>query len=183
MKFQLLAIFFFSLTFIVQGQEYSICKYENDSLILKCGCIFYIDCHIQFTKWETEFDSRVQCICEQINDLLNKHPNIKIEIGLHTDIDCDSIKSKKITDNHAKIYSDKLQNLGIDQTKYKIISYGYEKPRKVDIEVFNKYKFLPIGVILDNKFIESLTSIEEKEVAHSLNRRTEIKIVEIKNSR
>ena len=183
-KIKLLAIFVFSMVHLLHGQESSICKYENDSMVLTCGCIFYIDCHVQFVNWETEFDSRIECICEQINDFLNKHPNVKIEIGLHSDIGSgDTIESKKITDRHVKVYSGKLQSLGIDKAKYSIISYGLEKPRLVDFEECYKYKFLPKGVLLDNKFIESLTSIEEKEVAHSLNRRTEIKIVEIKNSR
>ncbi|NMC98950.1 MAG: hypothetical protein GYA62_04440, partial [Bacteroidales bacterium] len=56
--------------------------------------------------------------------------------------------------------------------------YGESTPKKVDKKMAERYPgFLQEGQILTEKFIKSLSTVEEQEVCHQYNRRTEFKVI------
>jgi len=57
--------------------------------------------------------------------------------------------------------------------------YGETEPVTVSKKLAAKYPFLKEGDILNEQFITALTTTQEKEIAHQLNRRTEFKVLSV----
>ncbi len=47
----------------------------------------------------------------------------------------------------------------------------------VDKKLAEQYSFLKEGTVLDDTFINSLPTEEEKEICHQINRRTEFQVI------
>jgi hypothetical protein len=179
-RFILFAILLIGLSCRVMGQDTTFCKYENDSMILSCGCVISFIC---FIDYENNEDTMGDCYSDYVIRLFEKYPVEKIEISFNASSYKKNDDEKTYTDKSANKCRNELIKHGFDTTKVKVLSNGNMNPIYVSYENNERYNFLPVGAKLDYGFIESLKSKEEKLVAHSLNRRTEIKIIEMKNSR
>ena len=63
------------------------------------------------------------------------------------------------------------------QTRLSARGYGEESPKVVTKRIDGDYDFLSEGTELTETFINSLSSVEEQEIAHQLNRRTEFRVL------
>ena len=72
---------------------------------------------------------------------------------------------------------DYLVSKGIEIERLTAKGYGESSPKVVDEEIASQNSFLKVGTTLSERFINSLPSEEQKEIAHQINRRTEFKVL------
>lgn len=111
---------------------------------------------------------------------LKKNDELIIEIGTHTDYRDTHERNLVISNNKALEIRRLLIEGGVDSSRLFHKGYGEDLPRVVDNRLHKQYTFLKKGKTLDEEYIRKLKSKNEIEIAHSINRRTEIKIIEIK---
>jgi len=110
-------------------------------------------------------------------EVLNDNPNITIELGSHTDFRGKDITNQKLAQRRAQSVVDYLISKGIAKDRLVAKGYGESMPATVGKEDGERYEFLNEGDVLSEKFIKKLATVEEQEVAHQLNRRTELKVL------
>ena len=108
--------------------------------------------------------------------LLNDNPNITIELAAHTDCIGDSISNKTLAEKRAESVVNYLIKNGIEKERLTPNGYGEGKPVTVDAALHKQYPYLPIGQILDEAFIKTLSPNRQEE-CHQINRRTEFKVL------
>jgi peptidoglycan-associated lipoprotein len=69
-----------------------------------------------------------------------------------------------------------LVSMGIEKDRLTAVGYGEEKPVVVDETLNKQYPYLPKDQVLDEAFINTLTT-EQQDVCNSLNRRTEFRVL------
>lgn len=131
--------------------------------------IFY-----EFGKWELTPQSEAGL--QSLVKLLNDNPNITIELSAHTDMVGNETANKTLSEKRAQSVVDYLIKNGIEKERLTPMGYGKERPVVVDAALNKKYKFLPVGQVLDPEFILTLKSAEQ-EIANQINRRTEFKVL------
>jgi peptidoglycan-associated lipoprotein len=109
--------------------------------------------------------------------LMNDNPKIVVSLIAHTDNRGSDEANIQLSQRRAQAVIDYLIINGVDEERMMAKGMGESSPRKVTAEIAGKYSFLKTGDILTEKFIESLTGNEQKEICHALNRRTEIQVV------
>lgn len=117
---------------------------------------------------------------DSVSMMLENHPELVIEIEEHTDCRGSAEYMEMLTQKRAESYMDFLVEKGANPFRVSAIGYGGSQPEIVDDSMHDKYEFLPAGQLLDIQFIRSLDDPEKHEVAHQYNRRTIIKIVDIR---
>jgi outer membrane protein OmpA-like peptidoglycan-associated protein len=85
---------------------------------------------------------------------LKAHPNLKIEIGGHTDSRGNAQDNLLLSTNRAKAVKDFLLSKGISETQLSYKGYGSTSP------------------IMTDAAINAISDVNEKEKAHQKNRRT-----------
>lgn len=110
-------------------------------------------------------------------EILNDNPNITIELGSHTDFRGKDITNQKLAQRRAQSVVDYLISKGIAKERLVAKGYGESSPASVDKEDGERYEFLKEGDTLSEAFVKGLSTVEEQEVAHQLNRRTELKVL------
>jgi len=88
---------------------------------------------------------------------LEENPNVKVEIGGHTD--SRGSNNKVLSENRAKAVYNYCMDKGISQARLTSKGYGSSQP------------------VFDDNYIANLTSGKQKDTAHQANRRTEYKII------
>jgi peptidoglycan-associated lipoprotein len=83
----------------------------------------------------------------------------------------------QLSGKRAQSVVDYLVKKGIEAERLTAKGYGKSQPVVVDKIVQKKYSFLKIGDTLDEKTIEAMDSDEKKEIADSINRRTEFRVL------
>ena len=97
---------------------------------------------------------------KNLGAFMKRNPIIKIELGGHTDSRGNDADNLALSTERAKtVYNYLITNEGISANRLSFKGYGETQ------------------VIMSDKTIESLKSIEEKEIAHQKNRRTVYKII------
>jgi peptidoglycan-associated lipoprotein len=66
---------------------------------------------------------------------------------------------------------------GIEAERLTAKGYGKSQPVTVDKVIQKQYPFLKVGEVLTEEFIEGLSDEKEKELADSINRRTEFRVL------
>lgn len=98
---------------------------------------------------------------KNLADFLSKHPNLKIELGGHTDTRGDASINLKLSTDRAKAVYDYLVNtekIPILQLTFK--GYGESQP------------------LVNDQMIQNMTQEDKREAAHQSNRRTVYKIIQ-----
>ncbi len=126
-------------------------------------------------KWDLRPESMVSL--DKLVETLNENPNITIELRSHTDFRGSDDANKELSQKRAQSVVDYLISKGIAADRLVAKGYGESMPKKVDKKQAARYRFLPEGQLLDEKFIKSLSTVEEQEAAHQINRRTEFKVL------
>ncbi|MCB0636753.1 MAG: PD40 domain-containing protein [Lewinella sp.] len=113
-----------------------------------------------------------------VYDLLVEYPDMKIELGSHTDARGDDDYNRDLSQRRAESARRWLVRKGIDRDRIASVGYGETVPQVVSERVAAKFDFLNAGDVLTEDFINALATEEQQEEAHRLNRRTEFKITE-----
>lgn len=112
---------------------------------------------------------------------LSDNPKIVIELSSHTDSRSSDQHNDTLSQRRAQSVVDYLIKKGIDSERLIAKGYGEKQPRilKTNSSVMingKKYSFKK-GIELNEKYINSIKEIDQKEAAYQLNRRTEFKIL------
>jgi len=132
--------------------------------------IFY-----DYDKWELRPESREAL--DRLVEILNDNPTVTIELASHTDSRGTQEYNYELSQKRAQSVVNYLIEKGIATDRLKAKGYAQTQPKVVDAALNARYTFLPIGVILDQKFVDGLTSEENKEVVYQINRRTEFRVL------
>ncbi len=124
-----------------------------------------------FGKWNLRPESLVAL--EELVEILNDNPNITIEIGSHTDFRGSDQANTELSAKRAQSVVDFLVTYGVDQERLSSKGYGESMPKEIDKSIAKKYDFLNEGDVLTEAFINRLSSEEQKEICHQINRRTD----------
>ena len=123
---------------------------------------------------KTEAESDLQVVYE----LMTEYPEMKVELGSHTDNRGVDQYNENLSQRRAESARRWLVRKGIDRERIVAKGYGESQPQTVTAKAAALYPFLKVGDVLTGEYIDALKTEEQKEVAHSLNRRTEFKILE-----
>ena len=88
----------------------------------------FIALNILFETGKSAIQSESLPIVDQIFELLNSDPTLKISIEGHTDNVGDAAANKKLSNERAKSVMDALIAKGVDKTRLSFIGWGQEKP-------------------------------------------------------
>lgn len=126
-------------------------------------------------KWDLRPESMVSL--DKLVETLNDNPNIVIELGSHTDFRNDDKSNQELSQKRAQSVVNYLIEKGIDAQRLVAKGYGESLPNTVTAKDASRYKFLKAGDVLTEAYIKKLATVEEQEVAHQINRRTEFKVL------
>ncbi|MBL7790856.1 MAG: DUF1573 domain-containing protein [Saprospiraceae bacterium] len=109
--------------------------------------------------------------------LMQEYPDMKIEMGSHTDFRGNDAYNLELSQRRAESARRWLMRNEIPRTRIEAKGYGESVPKTVSAKWASKYNFLKEGDVLTEDYINKLATEEQKEAAHSINRRTEFKII------
>lgn len=132
--------------------------------------IFY-----DFGKWDLRPESMVAL--DRLVETLNDNPNITIELGSHTDSRDTEAFNLDLSQKRAQSVIDYLISKDINADRLTAKGYGESQPKTVDVKTDKAYVFLNVDDSLTEAFINSLNTEQEREIAHQLNRRTEMTVL------
>jgi peptidoglycan-associated lipoprotein len=115
---------------------------------------------------------------EYVYELMTEYPDMKIELGSHTDARGDADYNRGLSQRRAESARRWLMRKGIERNRIEAKGYGKTVPQTVSARIAERFDFLTEGDILTEAYIASLPSEEQEEIAHQLNRRTEFRILE-----
>ncbi|HOY72371.1 MAG TPA: OmpA family protein [Tenuifilaceae bacterium] len=132
--------------------------------------IFY-----DYDRWELRPESREAL--DRLVEILNDNPNIIIELASHTDSRGTKEYNYELSQKRAQSVVNYLIEKGIEPVRLKAKGYAQTQPKVVDDALASRYPFLQVGTVLDQTFIDTLTSDEQKEIVYQINRRTEFRVL------
>ncbi|MEM9835867.1 MAG: OmpA family protein [Bacteroidota bacterium] len=112
-----------------------------------------------------------------LKSFMDTFPDMVIELGSHTDARGKPNYNLGLSKRRADSARRWLIARGIAPNRVKTKGYGMTKPQVVNDRIVELYDWLPLGQELNEAYINGLSSEEEKEIAHQLNRRTEFQII------
>ena len=138
--------------------------------------IFY-----EFGKADLNPESRTAL--DELVEIMTDNPDIIVELAAHTDSRGTAEVNQNLSQRRAQAVVDYLIREGIDENRMFAVGYGKDDPKTVDKATSEKYPFLRNGSRLTDSYINTLKSDEEKEIAHQLNRRTELQVLNARDLR
>lgn len=108
---------------------------------------------------------------------LDQNPTIIIELASHTDARATEEYNDILSQRRAESVVNYLIERGIDPERLVAKGYGERVPRILKKDFNKDDYFIAAGTTLTEAFIDSLPSLEYKEFAHQLNRRTEFRVL------
>ena len=120
--------------------------------------------------------NKIAAALDRLYDILSDNPQVKIEIGSHTDSEGDETDNIILSQKRAEAIMNYLSKKGLATERIVAKGYGESQPVTVDAKMEGKYNFLNEGDVLTPNFIDQLRG-RNKTIANSLNRRTEFKVI------
>jgi len=126
-------------------------------------------------KWnlKPQYQDSLQGLVQTLRD----NPRLVIELASHTDSRDTEERNDILSQKRARSVVDYLIMRGIDPARLVAKGYGERIPRTLKKDIVKDGFLFKKGTTLDDNFIHSLSSKAEQEAAHSLNRRTEFRIL------
>lgn len=115
----------------------------------------------------------------ELNELvkvLSDNPNITIEVSAHSDAIGEDEVNIKMSQKRAQSVVNFLIDKDVASDRLTPKGYGESKPVVVDEIMAEQYKFMAVNDTLSETFILDLND-KNQEIAHSINRRTEFKVL------
>lgn len=120
---------------------------------------------------------------DTIINFLQIHPNLTVEISCHTDIRPIPMTNDTLSKYRADDIVNYMISKGISPNRLIAVGHGSNHPRCLEKDYNILYKGFNFifhkGECITQEFISNLTDRNKKEVAHGLNRHTEMKILKI----
>ncbi len=114
---------------------------------------------------------------DSLVEVLNLNPTIVVELMSHTDHVGSLEYNSALSQRRAQSVVDFLISKGINPRRLVAKGYGETWPKKVTEAIAQQYDFLEKGDELTEIYINRLVSEDQKEIAKSLNRRTEFRVL------
>lgn len=126
-------------------------------------------------KWDLkpQYQDSLQGLIQTLRD----NPNLVIELASHTDIRGTEQRNDILSQRRAQSVVDYLIIRGIEPARLVAKGYGEYVPITVKKDVIRDGFLFTEGTKMDENFINSLSTNNEKEAAHQLNRRTEFRVL------
>lgn len=126
-------------------------------------------------KWDLkpQYQDSLQGLIKTLLD----NETIVIELAAHTDARDTEERNDILSQRRAESVVNYLIERGIDPARLVAKGYGERVPRTLVKNITKDGFLFRAGTTLTEHFIDSLPSVPEKEAAHSLNRRTEFKVL------
>ena len=141
---------------LAQNFDLSSNDFEVGDVYVSCPPIVF-----QFNK--TEILPRSEVILDSIAGFLLENKDLILEVGFHTDGRGSEHYSRRLDQKRAESIVAYLVERGISADRLIAKGYGGTQP------------------IISNSEIDKMETDSQKEEAHAINRRTELKIIEIEN--
>lgn len=132
--------------------------------------------NINYASGSSQLAEESKSALDTIIGMLNNNPNITIELMSHTDHVGSSQANSQLSQARAQSVVDYLISRGISSRRLVAKGYGETAPVQVTAEIAQGYSFLKKGDVLTESFISRL-SPENQDIAKSINRRTELKVL------
>ena len=110
-------------------------------------------------------------------DLLNKYPEMRIELTSHTSARGDELANFQLSQKRAAAVENWLLDKGIDQEQLSSRGFGQMRPYTVTEDDANEFPFFQKDDILTSEFISGLETTTQQDIAAGLNRRTQAEIL------
>ncbi len=154
-----------------QSRDFEVTIYlASTTQVIELPNIFY-----DFAKWDLRPESMVSL--DNLVETLTDNPNVTIELMSHTDSRGTPADNQELSQKRAQSVVDYLISKGIAADRLQARGYGESQPKVVDEKVISQYGFLELEDVLSDAFINQLESLELKERAHQVNRRTEFRVL------
>ncbi len=147
---------------------------ENIELITMSKPVEVPNIFYESGKW-TLNESSKQAL-EKLGQMLEDNPNIRMELGAHTDMVGDSIANYNLSQKRAQSVVDYLRERGYDPDRLEARGYGEYRPVTVTKEIAKMDSMFVVGQPLSPNFIITLPK-ETQDKANQINRRTELRIL------
>lgn len=128
-----------------------------------------------FGKWELRPESMVSL--DKLVETLIDNPNVTIELMSHTDSRDTEQYNQDLSQKRAQVVVQYIIEKGIEAERLSAKGYGESTPKVVDAIIAAQNPFLRSGATLTEQLINSLSTDEQKEIAHQINRRTEFRVL------
>ena len=128
-----------------------------------------------FGKWDLRPESMISL--DKLIETLIDNPNVTIELMSHTDSRDTEEYNQDLSQKRAQVVVQYLIDKGIEPARLSAKGYGESTPKVVDALIAAQNPFLKNGTALTEQYINSLSSDEQKEIAHQVNRRTEFRVL------
>lgn len=135
--------------------------------------------NIRYDLGDTTLRQESYVALDDLIEILTINPTAKIELGAHTDFRGSEESNLILSQGRANSVVEYLIANGIDKSRLVAKGYGESTPYTVDAVTAATYDFLNEGDVLDEHFITSLQNVDQQEICHQLNRRTEFRVLEI----
>jgi peptidoglycan-associated lipoprotein len=164
-----------SVSFTTKGVEY-------DTIIKVNLNIARIPVIIELPNIEYEYDKadllpESTVALDGLVKTLNDNPHITIELRAHTDFRGNDDYNMELSLQRAQSCVDYLILKGIDPERLTARGFGETRPKNVTAKDAEENKFLKKDDLLSQSFILNLSSKEQQEICHQLNRRTEFSVM------
>ena len=113
---------------------------------------------------------------DEMIKMLNDNPNVRIELGAHTDRKGTDQYNERLAQRRAQSVVDYLIAGGIEAARLEAKGYGESVPKTINKKMAKQFDFLKEGDVLTEEFILALPP-EQQEIADQINRRTEFKVL------
>ncbi len=127
--------------------------------------------YYDLAKWDLRPESKKAL--DGLVETLKENPTIVVEIGSHTDSRPIPMTNDTLSKRRAESVVKYLVQHGIENDRLSFRGYGATTPRSLDKDQ-GSFKS---GDVLNEAFINNLSSTKLKEEAHQMNRRTEFKVL------
>ncbi len=114
---------------------------------------------------------------QMLVQLLNDNPQIRVEIGSHTDGLGSEKFNYKLSKRRAQSVVRYLIEQGVLASRLRPKGYAATLPAVVSEEDHKRHPFLPVGQELTEKYIKRLGDKQQQEVARQINRRTTFRVI------
>lgn len=94
--------------------------------------------NIYFTSGSARLDTKSIPLLDNLYDIVNRCPDLAIEVGGHTDSDGGEAANQRLSERRAASVASYLQNKGIDASRMTAIGYGETRPLVANTSRENK---------------------------------------------
>lgn len=113
---------------------------------------------------------------DKLVETLNDNPNVTIELMSNSDYIGNDDANMELSQRRAQSVVNYLIEKGVASDRLSAKGNGETKPKEVDSAINQQYSFLPVGQVLKESFIKTLTP-DQQEFANQVNRRTEFRVL------